>query len=57
MPVTKLTVLLSGMIAGVPHKGGAAWAAPRSLLGLKCLGDNVLLAETVHEVMRVGVPF
>jgi hypothetical protein len=41
MTATKLTVLLSGMIAGVPHQGGAAWAALHYLLGLKCLGDNV----------------
>jgi hypothetical protein len=56
MTTTKPIILLSGMIAGVPHQGGTAWAVLQYLLGLKRLGPNVSLAEPVQEVVQVGVP-
>jgi hypothetical protein len=45
----KLTILLSGMIAGVPHQGGATWAVLQYLLGLKRLGHEVYFIEPVQE--------
>src|SRR5918998_6653341 len=49
MTATKLTILLSGMIAGVPHQGGATWAVLQYLLGLKRLGHDVYFVEPVEE--------
>src|SRR4051794_29418420 len=40
-----LTVLLSGMVAGDPHQGGASWAVLQYALGLKRLGCEVTLVE------------
>ena len=42
-----LTVLVSGMIAGVPGQGGASWAILQYLLGLRRLGHRALLVEPV----------
>ena len=41
----RLTILLSGMIAGVPYQGGAAWAVLQYLLGLQRLGHDVVFVE------------
>lgn len=41
------TILLSGMIAGVPHQGGATWAVLQYLLGLRELGHEVFFVEPV----------
>jgi hypothetical protein len=41
----RLTILLSGMIAGDPHQGGATWAVLQYLLGLARLGHDVYLVE------------
>jgi hypothetical protein len=49
MATPKLTILLSGMIAGVPHHGGATWAVLQYLLGFKRLGHDVLFVEPVEE--------
>src|ERR671910_3071575 len=49
MATPKLTILLSGMIAGVPHQGGATWAVLQYLLGFKRLGYNVHFIEPVEE--------
>ena len=49
MAAPKLTILLSGMIAGVPHQGGATWAVLQYLLGFKRLGHDVHLIEPVEE--------
>src|SRR5918994_1683891 len=49
MATPKLTILLSGMIAGVPHQGGATWAVLQYLLGFKRLGHNVHFIEPVEE--------
>jgi hypothetical protein len=43
------TILLSGMIAGVPHQGGATWAVLQYLLGFKRLGYDVHFIEPVEE--------
>ena len=43
----KLTVLLSGMMAGDPHQGGATWAVLQYLLGLRRLGHEVVFVEPV----------
>ena len=49
MASEKLTILLSGMIAAVPHQGGATWAVLQYLLGLKRLGHDVYFVEPVAE--------
>src|SRR5262249_48609277 len=41
----KLTILLSGMIAGDPNQGGATWAALQYLLGFKRLRHAVYFIE------------
>lgn len=41
----ELTILVSGMVAGVPGQGGAAWAVLQYLLGLRRLGHHVLFVE------------
>ena len=54
----RLKVLVSGMIAGDPHQGGATWAVLQYVLGLRRLGHEVLFVEPVAEkVLRpAGVP-
>jgi hypothetical protein len=49
MATPKLTILLSGMIAGVPNQGGATWAVLQYLLGFKRLGHDVHFIEPVEE--------
>src|SRR5918994_3375295 len=49
MATPKLTILLSGMIAGIPHQGGATWAVLQYLLGLKRLGHEVYFVEPVQR--------
>ena len=41
------TVIVSGMVAGTPGQGGAAWAVLQYLLGLRRLGCDVYLVEPV----------
>jgi hypothetical protein len=43
----KLTILVSGMLAGTPGQGGATWAVLQYLLGLARLGHDVCLVEPV----------
>lgn len=45
----KLTILLSGMIAGDPYQGGATWAALQYWLGLRRLGHQVFFVEPIAE--------
>lgn len=45
----KLRIIVSGMIAGVPYQGGAAWAVLQYLLGFKRLGHEVSFVEPVDE--------
>jgi hypothetical protein len=49
MAAAKLTIILSGMIATVPHQGGATWAVLQYLLGFKQLGYDVYFLEPVEE--------
>src|SRR5205085_7820457 len=49
MGASGLTVVLSGMIAGDPHQGGATWAVLQYVLGLQQLGHEVLLIEPVDR--------
>jgi hypothetical protein len=45
MAPTRLTILLSGMIAADPHQGGATWAVLQYLLGFRRLGHDVYFVE------------
>jgi hypothetical protein len=40
-------ILVSGMIAGNPHHGGATWAVLQYVLGLRRLGYQILFVEPV----------
>ncbi len=40
-------MVLSGMIAKVPHQGGATWAILQYLLGLRALGCDVTFVEPI----------
>jgi hypothetical protein len=42
-----MKILLSGMVAGDPHQGGASWAVLQYLAGLSELGHEVMLVEPV----------
>jgi hypothetical protein len=44
-----LRIVVSGMVAGDPHHGGATWAVLQYLLGLRRLGHDVWLVEPVAE--------
>jgi hypothetical protein len=46
----RLRILLSGMVAGDPHQGGATWAVLQYLVGLRELGHEVVLVEPVDEL-------
>ena len=48
-----MRVLVSGMVAGEPGQGGAAWAVLQYLLGLRRLGHEVILVEPVDDA-RAG---
>ena len=45
----RLTILVSGMIAGDPHQGGATWAVLQYLLGFRRLGHEVYFVEPLVE--------
>jgi hypothetical protein len=45
--VEPLKILLSGMVAGDPHQGGASWAVLQYVAGLEELGHDVMLVEPV----------
>lgn len=42
-----MRILLSGMVAGDPHQGGATWAVLQYARGLERLGHDVLIVEPV----------
>jgi hypothetical protein len=44
-----LTIVVSGMVAGVPRLGGASWAVLQYVLGLRALGHRVILIEPVDD--------
>jgi hypothetical protein len=41
----RLSILVAGMLAGVPGQGGASWAVLQYLLGLRRLGHDVTFVE------------
>jgi hypothetical protein len=43
--VEKLKIVLSGMVAGDPHQGGATWAVLQYVAGLEALGHDVIVVE------------
>lgn len=45
----RLKIVVSGMVAGVPRQGGAAWAVLQYLLGFRRLGHDVYFVEPVQE--------
>ncbi|HKO38098.1 MAG TPA: hypothetical protein VJU14_06995 [Solirubrobacterales bacterium] len=45
-----MRILVSGMVAGEPGQGGAAWAVLQYVLGLRRLGHEVVLVEPVPEI-------
>ena len=44
-----LRIVVSGMIAAVPHHGGATWAVLQYLLGFRELGHEVVFVEQVDS--------
>lgn len=45
-----MRILVSGMVAGEPGQGGAAWAVLQYVLGLRRLGHEVVLVEPVEKI-------
>jgi hypothetical protein len=43
-------IVVGAMLAGVPRQGGATWAALQWVLGLRRLGHEVLVAESVDDL-------
>ena len=41
----RLRLVVSGMVAGDSHQGGATWAVLQYVLGLRRLGHDVMLVE------------
>lgn len=52
-----MRVLVSGMVAGEPRQGGAAWAVLQYLLGLRRLGHEVVLAEPVERIEPASLAY
>jgi hypothetical protein len=55
---SRVTILVSGMIAADPHQGGATWAVLQYVLGLQQLGHDVYFVEPVPRasVLPKGAP-
>jgi hypothetical protein len=49
MTVSKLTILVSGMIAAEPNQGGTTWVVLQYLLGLRRLGHRVWFVEPLKS--------
>lgn len=47
MSASRPVALVSGMVAGVPGQGGATWAVLQYVLGLRALGWDVYLVESI----------
>jgi hypothetical protein len=52
-----MRILVSGMLAGDPHQGGATWAVLQYVLGLRRLGHDVWVVEPVHELAPVSARY
>jgi len=50
-------VIVSGMVAGEPGQGGAAWAVLQYVLGLRRLGHDVVLVEPVEEIEPASLAY
>ena len=50
--MTRLRVVVSGMVAADPDQGGATWAVLQYILGLRRLGHDVLFVEPVDVPSR-----
>jgi hypothetical protein len=53
-PAERRTIVLAGMLAGVPRQGGATWAVLQYLLGLRRLGHEVMFLEPVEVAGQVS---
>lgn len=54
----RLRILLSGMVAGDPHQGGATWAVLQYALGFRKLGHDVMLVEPVTaDAVAAAAPY
>jgi hypothetical protein len=58
MRQNRFPIIVSGMIAGDPHQGGAAWAVLQYVLGLQRLGHDVYLIEplSASSLRPAGAP-
>jgi hypothetical protein len=54
--VERLKILLSGMVAGDPHQGGATWAVLQYFAGLSALGHEVVLVEPLDAAKGAANP-
>lgn len=52
-----MRVLVSGMVAGEPGQGGAAWAVLQYVLGLQRLGHEVVLVEPVEKIEPASLAY
>lgn len=52
-----MRILVSGMLAGDPHQGGATWAVLQYVIGLRRLGHDVWVVEPVHELAPVSARY
>ncbi|HKH65126.1 MAG TPA: glycosyltransferase [Solirubrobacterales bacterium] len=52
-----MRALVSGMVAGEPNQGGAAWAVLQYVLGLRRLGHEVVLVEPVESLQPRSVEY
>jgi hypothetical protein len=52
-----LRILVSGMLAGVPHQGGASWAVLQYVLGLRRLGHRVTFVEPVAALRQPSTAY
>ena len=53
----KRTILVSGMMAGDPHHGGATWAVLQYLLGFRRLGHEVVFVEPVKTLSPASAAY
>lgn len=49
-----MRILVSGMLAGDPHQGGASWAVLQYLIGLERLGHEVAFVEPIAAGRAAG---
>ena len=52
-----MRILVSGMVAGEPGQGGAAWAVLQYVLGLRRLGHEAILVEPVEKIEPASLAY